>query len=108
MFSLFIVFITSLDENNSSNGIDNTENYPNRQRRNSIPLDILDTRVDKVYTIGCFDLFHHGHITLLQRMRALGKQVRVMLTPLKKLLYNNIECNYIYSNIYFLTGKRYH
>ena len=46
-----------------------------RQRSNSVPLHAFDTRVDKVYTVGCFDLFHRGHITLLQRMKALGKQV---------------------------------
>lgn len=36
-----------------------------------------DHRVDKVYTIGCFDLFHEGHIILLKRMRELGKKVIV-------------------------------
>lgn len=46
-----------------------------RQRSNSVPLHVFDTRVDKVYTVGCFDLFHRGHITLLQRMKTLGKQV---------------------------------
>jgi len=46
-----------------------------RPRNNSVPLHAFDTRVDRVYTVGCFDLFHAGHITLLQRMKALGKQV---------------------------------
>ena len=32
-------------------------------------------RVDKVYTIGCFDLLHEGHIRLFERLRTLGKQV---------------------------------
>lgn len=32
---------------------------------------------DKVYTVGCFDLFHHGHIELLRRMRNYGKRVVV-------------------------------
>ena len=32
-------------------------------------------RVDKVYTVGCFDLFHDGHVQLFQRLRNLGKQV---------------------------------
>ncbi|XP_064598870.1 uncharacterized protein LOC135465558 [Liolophura sinensis] len=36
-----------------------------------------DGRVDKVYTIGCFDLFHFGHVILLRRMKSLGKQVIV-------------------------------
>lgn len=39
--------------------------------------ELLDTRVDKVYTVGCFDLFHHGHIKLIQRMRKIGKIVVV-------------------------------
>ena len=34
-----------------------------------------DNRVDKVYTVGCFDLFHRGHIVLLKNMRKLGKEV---------------------------------
>lgn len=34
-----------------------------------------DNRVDKVYTVGCFDLFHRGHIALLKNMRKLGKEV---------------------------------
>ena len=32
---------------------------------------------DKVYTVGCFDLFHHGHVELLKRMRNYGKRVVV-------------------------------
>lgn len=36
-----------------------------------------DNRVDKVYTVGCFDLFHDGHINLLIRMREIGKKVIV-------------------------------
>ena len=35
-------------------------------------------RVDKVYTIGCFDLLHEGHVKLFQRLRTLGKQVLVI------------------------------
>ena len=34
-----------------------------------------DGRVDKIYTVGCFDLFHRGHINLLKNMRTLGKEV---------------------------------
>ncbi len=46
--------------------------------RSSSVLSVqLDTRVDKVYTVGCFDLFHHGHIKLIQRMREIGKKVIV-------------------------------
>ena len=40
-------------------------------------VKITDNRVDKVYTIGCFDLFHHGHVQLINRMRELGKKVIV-------------------------------
>lgn len=31
--------------------------------------------VDKVYTVGCFDLFHRGHVVLLKRMRRMGREV---------------------------------
>jgi hypothetical protein len=37
----------------------------------------IDQRVDKVYTIGCVDLFHHGHVQLIKRMRQFGKKVIV-------------------------------
>ena len=37
----------------------------------------IDNRVDKVYTIGCFDLFHEGHRRLLERMREYGHEVIV-------------------------------
>ena len=40
-----------------------------------------DEVVDKVFTIGCFDLFHHGHQKLLKRMRRLGKQVSAFSMP---------------------------
>lgn len=39
--------------------------------------EAVDNRVDKVYTIGCFDLFHFGHVQLIKRMRELGKKVIV-------------------------------
>ncbi len=38
-----------------------------------------ETRVDKVYTVGCFDLFHRGHKKLLMNMRRLGREVGVAL-----------------------------
>jgi hypothetical protein len=37
----------------------------------------FDARVDKIYTVGCFDLFHHGHVRLIERMREFGKKVIV-------------------------------
>ena len=52
-----------------------------RPRTKTVPNNLefpeIDTRVDRVYTIGCFDLFHHGHVNLIQRMRKLGKKVIV-------------------------------
>jgi hypothetical protein len=47
---------------------------------------IEDKRVDKVYTIGCFDLFHHGHVQLIQRMRQLGKKVIVGVHDSRRLV----------------------
>jgi cytidyltransferase-like protein len=40
-------------------------------------IEVVDTRVDKVYTVGCFDLFHDGHVNLIRRMREIGKKVIV-------------------------------
>ena len=62
-------------------------NYKYKKRRHSLkPLlaqtgetkpKAADNRVDKVYTVGCFDLFHNGHVRLIARMRELGKKVYV-------------------------------
>ncbi|KAK3603925.1 hypothetical protein CHS0354_042934 [Potamilus streckersoni] len=47
-------------------------------RSHSIPiLEISRKKVDKVYTVGCFDLFHKGHVILIKRMKEIGKQVIV-------------------------------
>ena len=43
----------------------------------SVDLIPTDPYVDKVYTIGCFDLFHEGHRILFQRMRQLGRTLIV-------------------------------
>ena len=32
-------------------------------------------KVDKVYTVGCFDLFHRGHEKLLKNMKSMGREV---------------------------------
>jgi cytidyltransferase-like protein len=69
---------------------DNTENqnYKYKKRRVAIETKIpalamndqpvvADTRVDKVFTVGCFDLFHDGHVNLIMRMRQIGKKVIV-------------------------------
>lgn len=33
--------------------------------------------VDKVYTVGCFDLLHRGHEKLFKNMRSMGREVCV-------------------------------
>ncbi|XP_067651084.1 uncharacterized protein [Haliotis asinina] len=58
--------------------MENNELYEKRTiLQDSVPITHLDSRVERVYTVGCFDLFHHGHVKLMQRMRKLGKQVVV-------------------------------
>ena len=47
----------------------------NDEEEENVESTKTDDRVDKVYTIGCFDLFHHGHIKLIERMREVGKKV---------------------------------
>jgi bifunctional ADP-heptose synthase (sugar kinase/adenylyltransferase) len=37
----------------------------------------IDDRIDNVYTVGCFDLFHYGHIHLFERMGSIGKTLIV-------------------------------
>jgi cytidyltransferase-like protein len=61
---------------------DENQNYIYKKRRNnsknqneSREENIVDNRVDKVYTIGCFDIFHEGHVKLIERMRECGKKV---------------------------------
>merc|ERR1719468_1259422 len=63
---------------------DQNVNYTYKRPRNSTLRtsvcsigEPIDTRVDKVYTVGCFDLFHHGHVTIINRMREIGKKVIV-------------------------------
>ena len=50
------------------------EEHTPLNRSMSMP-GVIEGLVDRVYTVGCFDLFHNGHIRLLQRMRSLGRQV---------------------------------
>lgn len=50
---------------------------PSLARSASLPAIWIDGRADKVFTIGCFDLFHEGHRLLLQRMRQFGREVIV-------------------------------
>ncbi len=56
---------------------DHHKDVKNGNCKQTFAQDIEDERVDKVYTIGCFDLFHHGHVQLIQRMRQLGRKVIV-------------------------------
>lgn len=37
--------------------------------------------VDKVYTVGCFDLLHRGHIKLFKNMRHMGREVMHHYAP---------------------------
>lgn len=52
---------------------------------------------EKIYTIGCFDFFHQGHINLFKNMRLYGKKLYVgihddfSLEKLKKLTKNQHE-----------------
>ena len=39
-----------------------------------------DSHTKKIITYGTFDLFHFGHVRLLQRMRALGDELHVGLS----------------------------
>ena len=38
-------------------------------------------RVDKIYTVGCFDLLHWGHEKLFKNMRRLGREVWYYYKP---------------------------
>ena len=53
-------------------------------------LAYVDNRVDKVYTVGCFDLFHHGHVKLIERMREIGKKVIVGVHDSRRYLLNSV------------------
>jgi cytidyltransferase-like protein len=66
------------ERSNSTSSSESQEDHPpNCQRSLSLPAIWLDGRADKVYTIGCFDLFHEGHRILLERMREFGREVIV-------------------------------
>lgn len=78
------------DENDQI--IENTTNFSYKRpkvgfsRSNSVISLELDTRVDKIYTVGCFDLFHHGHVKLIQRMREFGKKVIIGVHDSRRLV----------------------
>ncbi|CAF1273571.1 unnamed protein product [Adineta ricciae] len=70
--------IDSEDDSHSTSSSDNADDpLHSFQRSASLPSIWIDGRADKVYTVGCFDLFHEGHRLLLQRMRQYGRQVIV-------------------------------
>ena len=74
-----------LDDDEFSGGLPKVQSAPQFQIGHSSSSDESgddemgmaknDERVDKVYTVGCFDLFHRGHVNLLKNMRKLGKEV---------------------------------
>ncbi len=56
-----------------------SEEFNEQGQRETTPSgDHGDERVDKVYTVGCFDLFHRGHRKLLKSMKKLGKEVIII------------------------------
>ena len=63
----------------------------------ALSIEKADTRVDKVYTVGCFDLFHHGHIKLIERMREIGKKVIVGVHDSRRL----VDSFFLNANILF-------
>lgn len=66
------------ERRNSTSSSEGQEDYScTYQRSASLPAIWIDGRADKVYTVGCFDLFHEGHRLLLQRMRQFGREVIV-------------------------------
>jgi bifunctional ADP-heptose synthase (sugar kinase/adenylyltransferase) len=50
------------------------------KRSVSVPSWKIRQKVDKIYTVGCFDLFHEGHIILMERLKELGSQVYSYMT----------------------------
>lgn len=66
-----------LEDTEYQSETENVENSLSKTTKISALNKNEDYRVDKVYTIGCFDLFHYGHVQLINRMRELGKKVIV-------------------------------
>lgn len=62
----------------------------------------VDNRVDKVYTIGCFDLFHHGHVQLIKRMREIGKKVIVGVHDSRRCVHINVSFVHYISHPFFV------
>ena len=53
----------------------------------------LQGKVDKVYTVGCFDLLHEGHLNLFERMRQLGKEVSVVYSLSVSVMFCSVFVN---------------
>ena len=54
----------------------------------------------QIITYGSFDLFHYGHILLLQRARNLGDHLTVGLSTKKFNLIKNKKCTHSYKQRY--------
>lgn len=54
---------------------------------------VLQGKVDKVYTVGCFDLLHQGHLNLFERMRQLGKEVSVVYSLSASVMFCSVCVN---------------
>ncbi len=85
---------------NSLIGLEN--DYPDLEEENKVVFrnddEEIDTRVDKVYTVGCFDIFHHGHVRLIERMREVGKKVIIGVHDSRRYLPNSFPKITFYFN----------
>ena len=62
-------------------------------RSQSVPVWNPSSRmVDRVYTVGCFDLFHEGHVKLLMRLKGLGRKVKNerIITSVRPFFYTHL------------------
>ena len=59
----------------ASTSSDSDEESERGQTDDGTTVSRRGEKVDKIYTVGCFDLFHRGHRKLLRNMRNLGKEV---------------------------------
>ncbi len=65
-----------------------SEDFDEQRQQETTPSGYHDDeKVDKVYTIGCFDLFHRGHKKLLKNMRKFGKEVTLLFLMTSRALF---------------------